>query len=257
MIRSRIGKHLAEHDWFSSLLDLAIVIVGVLVAIQVNNWNEERSHRHAARGYIERIRGDIHQSEFILTHRIAYYAQVRNHALAALAAFDKPKETLGESFVIDAYQSTQILTNLINRSSFDEIMSVGAMSWIPDIAVRNRLTAYYQNVAGVGDVLQYVPPYRENVRRLMPYHVQEAIEAACGDISTQDAHGVNEVRLRENCEPKIDPETVRATVAAITTPDLKLDLVRRIVDLDTKMRNEQALIDRGRALDQFLAQAKF
>ena len=257
MIPRRIAQHLRAHDWFATGLDFLIVVGGVFIGLQVNNWNQARTERQAARAYIGRIQEDLRQGEASLLGRISYYRQVKVHALAALAAFDKPKDALGEAFVIDAYQSTQILGRSIDRSTYDEILSVGAMNWIPDVAIRKRLATFYQNAAAIDEILQYVPPFRENLRRVLPYSAQAAITAACDDITAIDAQGVATPALPERCEPKLAPDAVKASVAAIFNPDIKRDLVRRIVDLDTKMKNDQRLIDRGRELGQFLAGAKF
>ncbi len=257
MIRRNIAQHMRDHDWLASLLDFVLVILGVFIALQANNWNQDRIERHAARTYIERIREDLRQGQMALLGRIAYYGQVKDHALAALAAFDAPKETLGEPFVVDAFQATQLLSRSIDRSTFDELVTTGAMNWIPDVTIRKRLANFYQNVAGVDEVLQYVPPYRENLRRVLPYPVQAAILAECDDITGIDARGVPKSELPQHCAPKLAPDMIKAAVAATLTADMKRDLVRRIVDIDTRIKNYQRLIDRGHALDQFLAENKF
>ncbi len=255
MIPRRIAEHVKAHNWFAVAIDFVIVVVGVFVGIQVSNWNAARIERQTAKTYIERIREDIRASEQSLVSMVAYYAQVKTHALAALGAFDEPAPELGEPFLIDAFQASQILMRSVERSTYDEILSAGAMNSIPNLAVRRRLANYYKNVGAIEELMRYVPPYRENLRRFMPYPVQAAMFAHCDDIAVVDTSGAASASLPQRCDLDLPPETVAAAVAAILNPELKLDLARRLADLDTKLTNYQRLIDRGRALDTFLAES--
>ena len=41
-MRARIAQRLRHHDWLAALLDLLIVVIGILIALQVSNWNQGR-----------------------------------------------------------------------------------------------------------------------------------------------------------------------------------------------------------------------
>ncbi|NJM35887.1 MAG: hypothetical protein HC850_15680 [Rhodomicrobium sp.] len=144
MILRRIIAHFKKQEWTAIAIDFVIVVVGVFVGLQVSNWNAARVARHAARTYIERIREDLRENQRDLERRNAYYAQVKSHALATLAAFDSPRDALGEQFLIDAYQASQIISRVVDRSTYNEILSVGAMNSIPNLAVRRRIANLYQ-----------------------------------------------------------------------------------------------------------------
>lgn len=242
------------HDWFAVAVEFVIVVVGVFLGMQVTNWNADRLARRSAQSYIERIREDLARNERSLVARIAYYRQVKTHALAALAAFEQPKDTLGEAFLVDAFQASQILSTAIDKSTYIELISAGAMNSIPNVAARRRIASYYQNADAIEAILAYIPPYRETLRRSMPYAVQEAVYAHCDDITTLDAAGQPAPALPEDCKLELAPAATRAAVAALLTPDLALDLTRRLADIDTKVTNFERLIERARELDQFLAQ---
>ena len=47
---ARLVQRLREHDWMAAVIELVIVIAGILIALQVSNWNQDR---------IERARGDV------------------------------------------------------------------------------------------------------------------------------------------------------------------------------------------------------
>jgi hypothetical protein len=247
-------ERVRTHDWFAVGVEFIIVVVGVFLGMQVTNWNADRLARRSAESYVERIREDLARNERTLLGRIAYYKQVKTHALAALAALGQPQETLGETFLVDAFQASQILSTGIDKSTYIELISAGAMNSIPSIAVRRHIASYYQNADAIEAILAYIPPYRETMRRYMPYAVQEAAFARCDDITAIDAAGQPTPALPENCKLELTPAATRAAVAALLTPDISLDLTRRLADIDTKITNFQRLIERARELDGFLAQ---
>ena len=42
MLLRSITKHVKDQNWFAVLLDFLIVVVGILIAFQITNWNEAR-----------------------------------------------------------------------------------------------------------------------------------------------------------------------------------------------------------------------
>ena len=252
MIMRRLGQNLREQNWTAITIEFVLLVAGVFLGIQVANWNAERLERRAGRSYVERIREDLGRNEQALEARIAYYLQVKKHALAALAAFDRPKAELGEPFLVDAFQATQILSPILDKSTYVELISAGAMNSIPDVAVRRQIASFYQNLSATEEILAYIPPYREHLRRQMPYPVQEAMNAHCDDLMTLDGGGLPRPVLPEECRLDLPPALVSAAVAELLTPELKLDLQRRLADIDTKITNFRRLLKLSSALEQSL-----
>lgn len=59
MILRRVTEHLKQQHWTAIALDLVIVVLGVFIGLQVNNWNEARNERARERTYLERLRVDF------------------------------------------------------------------------------------------------------------------------------------------------------------------------------------------------------
>jgi hypothetical protein len=245
-----------SHNWFAVAIDFVIVVVGVFIGIQVSNWNAERHERNAARTYIERIRGDIATSAKNLQQMVEFYETGKAHALDALDGFEKPLDQLDEQFLINAYDASRIVNRTVDRSTYDEILSAGAMNSIRNLEVRTRLAIYYQNVESAEDYFEGMPPYRVTLRRHMPYSLQAAIFERCTSESVVDARGYVWVTMRDNCKLGLPADAVAAGISAIRMPELKLDLIYRIGDLDYKIRLSKRLIERGQVLDTFLAEAE-
>jgi len=256
MIPRRLYEHVKTHNWFAVVIDLVIVVVGVFIGIQVSNWNADRLERNAAKTYIARIREDLAAGVQSLQQEQRYYRAVKAHALDALIGFEKPVDQLDEQFLIDAYNASRLIDRTIERSTFDQILSTGAMNSIQNIEVWARISIFYRSVESTDQVIERMPPYRQNLRRHMPYSVQAAMVERCDNERVFDSRGFVIVTIRENCKLDLPAETVAAGVIAIRRPELKLDLTYRLNDLDMRILYCERLIEQAQRLDHFLAEAE-
>ena len=59
MILRRMVEHLRQQHWTGVLIELAIVVFGVFIGIQVSNWNEARKERSTEAVYLANIARDV------------------------------------------------------------------------------------------------------------------------------------------------------------------------------------------------------
>jgi len=255
MILRRLSDNLRTQNWLAIAIELVIVVIGVFIGIQVANWNTARLERNTAQTYITRIREDLAANVTDMQARIAYYEWVKTHAMEALAAFERPPEAIGAQFLIDAYQASQIVPRTFGRNTYDEVLSVGGINSISDVDMRRRLANFYLTAQTREVILRYIPPYRESLRRHMPYAVQAQMTKKCSERLGADEQGAPVVMLPEQCSLDLSPDELSAAVAAVTIPEIELDLNRSLADLDSKLTMFQDLIDRAQSLDAYLAKA--
>lgn len=104
----RFREHVADQNWFAVLVDIGVVVLGVFLGLQANNWNDDRIERGAAADLRSEIIDNLRANEVSIGDQIAYYRQVNGHAQAALGLLGDPAAKLGEPFIVAAYQATQI-----------------------------------------------------------------------------------------------------------------------------------------------------
>ena len=257
MILRRIREHVVHHNWFAVAIDFIIVVLGVFVGIQASNWNQGRIERQQAREYRTMLQSDLESNLANLATRKHYYTWVRSEALATLADLRRPPSSLDEQFLVHAYQATQILPWALKRNTYDEILSVGAMANLGDPLLRDKIANYYVTSDVTGANISVVPPYRDIVRRIMPYAVQQAIRAHCNERLVQNSRGsVDAVLPQGPCGLGLDAAIVRGAVAQVHEwPGLTLDLNRQLVDLDQKLLSVDTISGRARTLKAALKEA--
>jgi len=59
MILRRIADAFRRQDWFTVLIEISIVVIGLLIGLQINNWNETRVEKQAERKFLERLHSEI------------------------------------------------------------------------------------------------------------------------------------------------------------------------------------------------------
>lgn len=256
MLLRRITKHVQDQNWFAVAIDFAIVVIGVFVGIQLGNWNDARLQQQSANAYIERLRDDLTANRDDFEQRLVYFTQVQEAAQNALKALDQPSETLGERFLIDVFNASQKLPREFGRDTYDEILSVGADNAISNVVIRQRLANHYRSIAAQLSNLKFEPPYRELVRRELPYEIHRVLDRACGDLISTGAMGEPSIVLQSNCEPNLNQDLVADTVEKILGADIRDDLNRRAIDLDSKLNSIELVIKRTVLLDEYLSQVE-
>jgi hypothetical protein len=257
MVLRRFRNHVAEHNWFAVGIDFVIVVLGVFVGIQASNWNQGRLNREQARQYRTMLNDDLDANLENLALRKRYYGWVRREALATLADLERPSGDLDQQFLVYAYQATQIQPWALKRNTYDEVLSTGAMADLGSPVLRDKIANYYVTSEVTGSNIAVIPPYRDIVRRIMPYEVQYAIRANCNERLVQNSRGGVDIVLPQGpCELRLDPAKVRAAVVQVHNwPGLALDLNRQLVDLDQKLISVDAISRRALGLKAALKDA--
>ena len=124
----------------------------------------------------------------------------------------------------------------MQRTTYDEIISAGALDTIGDMATRQRIANYYVAMETSEVTLRNVPAYRETVRRAVPYAVQERIRTNCAERMETLPTGASRHSLPEQCDRGLSQQAIALAAARVrATPGLELDLTRHLADIDQKL----------------------
>ncbi len=55
MILRRLAEGVRQQDWFTVVVEVLIVVVGIFLGLQVDGWNKARQDRLLEQEYLERI----------------------------------------------------------------------------------------------------------------------------------------------------------------------------------------------------------
>jgi hypothetical protein len=256
MILKRLRAEAARQNWFGVAVDLLILIVGVFLGIQVNNWNQARVDRAEGKEYRDRLYSDLESNQRDLAFRIRYDGQSLAHARAAAAALEQPVGDDPGAFLIHAYEASNHIPQAIRHFTYDEAVASGKAERLGGQLVRERIANYYVGMATMQRLFDFSPPYREAIRSALPFPAQRQVMKDCPEVLAADEYGSVTPRLADHCRSTMDPRLAERIAAEVRTiPNLKWLLNRQIADLDQKIGNARQLSDDAERLKRQIRKA--
>lgn len=224
MIFKRVAANLRGQNWSAIAIELAIVIVGVFVGTQVSNWNAERLEKHETQRMLEQLEPNLKLlTDYYASARL-YYATTRSYASTAFAGWRRDPAVDDREFVIAAYQASQIIGIGTNGSTWATVLGADQLRRIDDLAIRNNLSYLMSADYTQLDLPSVNTPYRQNVRRLIPDELQEAIRERCGDVTPSSAQQLSFI-LPATCDLEIEADDAAKAAAILrANPTLAQDL---------------------------------
>ena len=174
---------LRRHNWTASIIELVIVALGILLALQVTNWNQDRLDRNRGERYLQRIHSELLADRQDIDQTIELWKTVSTYGKAAMAHGERGDLVDGSHWktVLAYYHASQLKTIELEDTTFSEMRDSGELGLIADEQLRKRLADHYR-MTGAGTramILRHDPVYRQQVRGLTPWHVQEYIWTSC------------------------------------------------------------------------------
>jgi hypothetical protein len=224
MLLHRVVEHVKAQSWTAIAIDFVIVVAGVFVGMQVNNWNLDRLDAQRAHGYLLRIQADIAADIEAIERREAYWKRVVDYGRAAISYAEEGELQHGSRWqtVLAFYQASQVAPYHTEDTTYRELLNAGGLELIRNEKLRDALAKYY--VSGVVPsnlfVFQLLPDYRANVRGHTPSRVSRYIWANC----FAEATGVQLETLIDCASPMSESDAQAVLDAYIAAPDLLSDL---------------------------------
>ena len=148
MILSNLATGLKQRDWGTVAVEVLIVVVGIFIGLQVNDWNQARIDRADIAEYMERVQGDLNRDADFFAF-LANKASAKREALATLKKIIARNRSSDE----DAESIFGLLSDSVPMGfEFPEVQTVtfldlrgsGKLTLIEDAELRRQLSFYYQ-----------------------------------------------------------------------------------------------------------------
>jgi len=227
----RLGKYFKY-----ALGEILLVVIGILIALQINNWNENRKASKLEQAYycllLEDIEQDKEQIATLLennekriesSNRAITIIQSENVNLRILGKETSlSRRDLGESFIP-------------NSSTYEDIKSSGNINTLKDKHIRKSLNQYIKKVAGYNSTM------KENVRLVI-----DRLTQAADFFNVGVMHFGKEV-FPKNIQDKLSldlPDAIPAETKSRLYEDLVIEgaLLRRRSELLKLIENEADII---------------
>jgi len=119
--------------------EILLVVIGILIALQVNNWNENRKERLVEIKYLKNLKHDLQNDSTDLV----YYKNIRvGQANAARELIQLAKtKNVSDIFKLDSLYTTIALwwEFVPNNNTFEELRSSGNLKLLRNDSIKNLL----------------------------------------------------------------------------------------------------------------------
>jgi hypothetical protein len=161
------------------LVEFAVIVLGVLSALFVDTWIDERQDAERAAVYRERLVFDLQRDISGLDGVIRYYGNIREHGLMVLADLEGDARLDDFALMFSAFNAAEEWGFVLESATFSDMQSTGGLSLIEDVPLRLALAEYHRIGASRGNVWGLPRDYREVARGIIPNTLQTAIHERC------------------------------------------------------------------------------
>ncbi len=145
MEQNKTGKYLKY-----AIGEIVLVMIGILLALQVNNWNQNRINDNIEKTYYQRFLDDVYLDEEILIQQIEL---TKNRLFSANTLLSYLQQEN-----VNMKQIANAIRNSVSRSdykieptkiAYEDVKASGNLNLIRDLELKYKLDKYYSNLEGM------------------------------------------------------------------------------------------------------------
>ena len=144
MILARLAKALSRQDWQSVVVEIMVVVVGILFALQLDTWNESRKDRNVEQIYLQRLSADL-QGDIDGFKNLRRIFQEKFEFIEEIKSGFTPEhiEHDARSWLERLRYSLYVSLPSVRSATFDELAGSGQLAIIQNLTLRAALAEYY------------------------------------------------------------------------------------------------------------------
>jgi type II secretory pathway pseudopilin PulG len=201
MILRRLAGAIRRQDWFTVLIEIMIVVIGVVLALQVQQWAQDRQERQTEAAYLSRLYDEVLALEATRSPLIAFRENIYSNAYSALPVVVgleqrtlREEECFGMGFL-------SILSNpTSNLAILNELQTTGRLDLVQDEKLKSSIRSYLLQAARARDINEAA--FR-NAAPIMPNYPEllRISKTATPDTTRNtDTFICDETKMRNNLE---------------------------------------------------------
>lgn len=166
--------------------EIILVVIGILIALQINNWNENRKKRLQENYYLDQLLADFNYNKTMVKWNKRFSTYQRDNATLLLKSLhdsiDK-KETAQWFYAVN--QLWFVPHYSFNDNTWEELKSTGNIGVIRNKTTVQNLSEFYSNVENIADLeqewAQFNLKYRSKVNNILEPELRFKMMKKLGD----------------------------------------------------------------------------
>ena len=152
--------------------EILLVVIGILIALQVNNWNEERKEREREKAYLEAIREDMIANIEEIEEDIADNENVisKSEELIRLSVSGNYAAMEQDSLLAVIYTLGNYSLIQLEEGTIEEIMSSGSLQVFENEELRSIIADWERNLIAIREMERFAREGQQHfIQRLQEF----------------------------------------------------------------------------------------
>jgi len=216
MEKNKTGKYFKY-----AIGEIVLVVFGILIALQINNWNSYTKDRQKEKVYLSNIKRDLNNQLLLLgdkqegeTSTLDALQNVNNSFVENKGFVITLKNIANISSINDRY------TFSVVRTTFNDMQSTGNLDLIKDLKLKDSILNYYDRMALYEKIIHNNNTEKDNGN----YPESLNLTAIVGD--TQFSLNLNDGLL--GTFDSLDEKTIELVSLSLANPENQLKLINII-----------------------------
>lgn len=147
MLLRRLAAALSQQNWFVVIIEVLVVVVGIFIGLQVDDWNTARKDRIDERAYLQQLHSDVLFAEELSSRLRTRRLERLQHIMGAIEVLAGQRDSLTIKECSAISSSNFFNINAPALPSLDELISTGRLEIIQDLELRRALVGLQQTRA--------------------------------------------------------------------------------------------------------------
>jgi hypothetical protein len=163
--------------------EIILVVFGILIALQVNNWNENRKNIKVASELQSRLINDITTDIAEIDKRVTFFENLKQFGFSIEEELSQPQALTIEDkwqFLVNIFHTSQRWDFTPSSTTYNEIQNSNLIGYIGSSELSNDLSQYYIHAPiQLEQINGGTAAYRDYTRSNIPIKIQEYMWERC------------------------------------------------------------------------------
>jgi len=150
IMENKTGKYLKY-----AIGEIVLVVIGILIALQINNWNQSNKEKEIEQKYLMNILSDLKNQKDLINTQLEIEQSYYEAAGQIIKNYQQNNGLIIDSiFFKHATFITSRKTFVITNPTYTDLISSGNINIINNIEIKDKLIKYYQELERVEKITQ-------------------------------------------------------------------------------------------------------
>ena len=189
----KIRQGLLTEKKFSKYLlyaigEIILVVVGILIALSINNWNEEKKLIDREIGYLNELSGEFKANKIILEDFLSQLNNSLADSENLLSIKNSDTIRLNDFEIIYSIETVGWATNInFTKNVWNDIYSTGNAMIFNDLLLQDRMSSFYARANYYETLIAELDNYKKNYRNISKYIMDANLRIELADkVISQD-----------------------------------------------------------------------